>query len=428
MPVESLVVIARTNMRFQPPLIRCAALAVLSCVARAAPSRAADQSPAVDLNPLVELLAEADDEAFQLDLLKGMRDGLRGRRKVEMPKAWPDAYRQLVASRSSEVRELARFLALKFGDPQALAALQKALLNKRAPPSQRADALDALVERQTPGLAGLLHGLLDDPAMRRAAIRALAAFSDEATPRLLLDRYASLEPEVRQDVITTLASRPSYALALLDGVDRQQIGRRDISAFTARQLQNLGSDEVTLRLRKIWGEVRASSADKQAQIEMHKKWLTPSFLKRGNPQLGRSLFKKTCQKCHRLYDEGGDIGPDLTGSNRSNLDYVLQNVLDPSAAIAKDYQMSTVVTSNGRIITGIVQSTPNGYRVQTENEVVLLPVVDVDEVAESKLSMMPEGQWEKLSREEIRDLIAYLRTTQQVPLPAEAGAAEPPPE
>ena len=123
-------------------------------------------------------------------------------------------------------------------------------------------------------------------------------------------------------------------------------------------------------------------------------------------------------KCHRLYGEGGKIGPDITGSNRANLDYILHNVLDPSAAISKDYQMSTVITVNGRVATGIVQER-NASRVvvQTANEKLTIAAEDVDEITLSSVSMMPEGQLDKMTGEEIRDLVMYLRTKTQVDYP-----------
>ena len=72
--------------------------------------------------------------------------------------------------------------------------------------------------------------------------------------------------------------------------------------------------------------------------------------------LGRAVFAKTCQQCHTLFGAGGKVGPDLTGSNRADLDYVLSNVLDPSALIGKDYLAHVVATTDGRVLTGIVRA------------------------------------------------------------------------
>ena len=80
--------------------------------------------------------------------------------------------------------------------------------------------------------------------------------------------------------------------------------------------------------------------------------------------LGRAVFAKTCQQCHTLFGTGGKVGPDLTGSNRANLDYLLSNIVDPSAVLAKEYTPSIIQTEDGRIVTGIVKAAgrPIGHR------------------------------------------------------------------
>ena len=131
-------------------------------------------------------------------------------------------------------------------------------------------------------------------------------------------------------------------------------------------------------------------------------------------------------KCHILFGEGGKIGPDLTGSNRANLDYVLQNVLDPSASIGKGYQLTNVVTADGRLVAGIVlEETAAAVTLQTVNEKVVLPREDIETMKASPISMMPEGQLDKLSKDEIRDLVAYLASPRQVSLPPATKPSRP---
>ena len=370
------------------------------------------------LAPLVQLLGESDDIPLQRDVLAGMREGLRGRRNVPMPGNWPAVYAQLAKSDDAQVREDALALALTFGEPQAVSALQKTILDKSAPAEQRQRALAALAESRAAELAPLLHRLLDDRAVRGAAIRALAAYPDPQTPRLLLDRYSQLSSYEKQDVIQTLASRTDFALALLDAVAKKTVAAADISAVTARQLLALNSETVAKRLKDVWGEVRSTGAEKQKQIARYKNLLTPVFLNDADLSQGRLVYSRTCQKCHRLYGEGGEIGPDLTGSNRANLDYVLENSVDPSAVIPRDYRMSTAITADGRVLTGIITvDAPEAIVLQTVNEKLVISRDDIEELRPSPLSMMPEGQLEALEPEEVRDLVVYLRSETQVPLP-----------
>src|SRR6185295_3358835 len=130
----------------------------------------------------------------------------------------------------------------------------------------------------------------------------------------------------------------------------------------------------------------ATSPKKQQQLDQYKKLLTPSFLARADVPNGRALFLKNCQQCHQLYGEGGKIGPDLTGSNRSNLDYLLSNLIDPSAEVAKDYRMSIVTTNDGRVLTGtIVERAGNRITLQTATEPIVLSIEDIESARESAL-------------------------------------------
>ena len=140
---------------------------------------------------------------------------------------------------------------------------------------------------------------------------------------------------------------------------------------------------------------------------------------------GRALFGQHCATCHRLFGEGGQIGPELTGSQRANLDYVLENVLDPSAVVPADYQVTILQTKDGRVITGIIKTeTDKVVSVQTQNELLQLPRNEIDERQKSPLSMMPEGLLATLKDEEVRDLVAYLASPEQVVLPKDGKTAQ----
>jgi putative heme-binding domain-containing protein len=130
-----------------------------------------------------------------------------------------------------------------------------------------------------------------------------------------------------------------------------------------------------------------------------------------------------------MFGEGGAIGPELTGSQRANLDYVLENVIDPSALVAQEYQLNTLSLADGRVLSGIiVQSNDTALVVQTVNEKLTVPRDDVLDRTVSPISMMPEGLFEKLSDQQVLELVAYLAAPGQVELPAGARVGEAPGE
>jgi putative heme-binding domain-containing protein len=124
-----------------------------------------------------------------------------------------------------------------------------------------------------------------------------------------------------------------------------------------------------------------------------------------------------------LFGEGGDVGPELTGSQRTSLDYLLENILDPSALVPYDYQVTILETKDGRFLTGIIKKeTDKLVTVRTQNDTVIVPQGEIESRTKSSLSMMPEGILAKLKDEEVRDLIAYVSSPSQVTLPKDKPA------
>lgn len=356
-----------------------------------------------------------DGPTKQRDVLRGLQEGMKGRRNMPMPDNWEKVYPILIESPLPEVRERALSLAVQFGDERAFTLLRKIVPDRAQPMKERENALKTLLFQQKADLAPMLHDLLTDDALRGAAIRGLAAFDHPDTPERLLAGYAKWNAGERSDVIQTLSSRPKFALAMLDALDAKTIPRGDVDSLTIRQLASLKSPEVAARLAKLFGEVRPTSAEKAKLMAKFKADLKPDVLKKANLANGRAIYQKSCANCHRLFGEGGDIGPDITGSQRTNLDYVLENVLDPSAIVPREYQVTIVETKNGRTLSGIVKKeTEAAVTLQTANEVVLIPKADIASRTPTNVSMMPEGVFEQMRFEEVRDLVAYLASPVQV--------------
>ncbi|WP_337176614.1 PVC-type heme-binding CxxCH protein [Paludisphaera sp.] len=373
--------------------------------------RLVSADPAKGLAALAPAL-NSDRDDLRSDVLDGVLDALRGRKQVDRPDGWSDLYAGLSAVKSPELLDKALLLAVILDEPKAVEALRALLLDPKAGADRRATALATLTERRAPGLGRDLPGLLDDDALRARVIRAMAAFGEPDAPKILLDRYARLSPAEREDAVAALASRPAWALALLDAIERGVVPRREVSVTVARQIQALGDAALSKRLEAVWGTARATSADKAALIGKYKAILGSG---QADPVAGRAAYERTCQACHKLFDAGGDVGPELTGSDRANADYILENVLDPSATVAHEYTVTNVATADGRLVSGILRSQTDAVlTIQTANELVLIPAEDVEEVKRSNVSMMPEGQLETLSEQEIRDLFAYLASPGQV--------------
>ena len=370
---------------------------------------------------LVQLLNDIDDTEFQLDLLKGIQEGLRGRRQLEMPSAWPDLYESKLANSSnSDVRARARALALIFGDPKALAALRKVIHDATKPIDERRDALQSLAGVRPTGFADDLLSLLNQPDLNDLAIKSLAEQNDVRIPPAVLAAYPSLDRERRHLALDTLSARIPFATAMLAALETGAIPRIDVTADIIRKLELLGDDSIQKAVAQSWGTTRSTPAEKQQRIAELKNALTADNERAPNLPHGRALFARTCQQCHKLFGEGEEVGPEITGSHRANLDYLLLNVVDPNAAVGKDYQAWNIATDDGRVLVGLVTNeTARTLTLRTSTAALTVDKDEIEERVQTDLSMMPEGLFDQLTSEQLQDLVAYLASPTQVSLPTE---------
>jgi putative membrane-bound dehydrogenase-like protein len=366
---------------------------------------------------LVESIGQASADPVRLTVVEGLIESLKGRRQVAMPAPWGKVFATLQRSPDQRLRSQATALALTFGDPAALKALRAVLLDRVNDLASRREALTALLKARDPELSTGLLALLDEPPLRAQAIRGLAAFDDPRTPKALLASYPRLTPDERRDALNTLSARVDSARALLAAVGSNTIASKDLSADLVRQLRNHKNAEIDAQIGKVWGTTRETSSDRIKVIERFRAMLKSKPDQAVDFELGRAVFARTCQQCHVLFGVGGKVGPELTGSNRADLEYVLSNVLDPSALIGKDYVAHVVATTDGRLLTGLIRGEDkDALTLQTANEVVVIPRAEVEARRPSELSMMPDDLWSPLSGHEVRSLVAYLASPSQVPM------------
>ncbi len=382
---------------------------VAECIAR----RAAEDSDSHE--PLVQALVLEADMARRKALLAGFERALRGKRGAAPPPSWNVAWNRLANDADADVRELALSLAAAFADPAALPRLRAVLADAGADLDERRRALERLTRAGDEPSLRLCLALLDDPRLCVPALRGLAAYSDERVAREALARYAGFAPEARRESVALLASRAPWALALLDAIDRGEVKPAEVHAAVLRSMRALDDPEVARRMEARFGAVRPSAGDKPARVASLKAELTLAALARADRHHGRSLYEATCGQCHTLYGAGRTLGPDLTGSNRADLDYLLENVLDPSAVVGKDYLETLVWLEDGRMLSGILaRAGEDSVELRTQQETLEIPREEIEVLRQSGLSAMPEGLIDALAAEDVRDLVAYLASPGQV--------------
>ncbi len=367
--------------------------------------------------------AQTKSAAFQSDILAGLAEGMSGWRKATKPTGWDALAASLAKSDDEALRGRVRELSVLFGDGRALDEVKRIALDGKAELGARKAALQTLIESNPPELRSVCEQLLGTRFLNANAARGLARFDDPAIGEKLAKSYRNFHGTDRGAVLETLVSRATFAKALLTEVAAGKIPRAEVTPFHARQIRGFNDPALTKLLTDAWGELREPAADKKALIAKVKARLTPDVLAKADHSAGRATFSTVCATCHRLYGQGGEIGPDLTGSGRDNLDYLLENIADPSAVVNADFRMTIAELKDGRMLAGVVPAqTARTVTIRALTGSTTVERSEIKKLEQSAVSMMPEGLLEALSETQVRDLIGYLMQRSQVPLPPPDGA------
>ena len=366
---------------------------------------------AVDANELEMLLTAVEERSdARLALLTGMRAGLEGQLDVTPPGNWDAIYARLQADDS--VADLAQTISQQFGGIGVAKQFMTTLKDDNADTEARRRALNGLAQQQNEVLIKELPGLLRNPDLRIEAIRAVAAFNlPKEMGGLLMEQYDSFSSAEKLEVVQVLASRTDYGRILMYALRENIIPKRDVPAYVARQMRRV----VGSGFLEVWGPLNQLSAEKVAANAKYKALLNVEALTSADARKGREMYDVQCGVCHKMYGNGGILGPDITGSNRTNIDYLLSNILDPSAEIQDDYKIVMVTTRDGRTYVGNIAS--ENERTLTLRFVgqdsVLISKSNIQSREGSELSMMPEGIFANLTDQEVLNLVAYLTTARK---------------
>lgn len=360
-----------------------------------------------DLLAAARLFEAGSDSASSAELMKGFEKAYEGRPLSGLPAQLVSALAK--AGGGSEV------LKVRQRKPEAIAKALTVLGDEKADANLRAQFVDAFRDlKYEPAIPGLLKVATssNNQPLQSAALAALQAFSGTEVGDSVLDAYPGMSADVREVAQTLLSSRPSWAKQLLSAVEANKIPRDQITQDTVWRLQSIKDEQLAKQVKKIWGDVRgATSAELKQLVAEYEVAIKED---KGDPYAGKKLFAATCAKCHKLFDSGGNIGPELTSYKRDDLTRMLLNVADPNAEIREGYETWLAITEDGRTVTG--------FKVDEDDEVVALrgadgvrvslPKDELEELVRQPVSIMPTGLLDKMNDQQKRDLFAYLRSSQ----------------
>ena len=340
------------------------------------------------------------------DMLEGMRDGLEERYDLKAPKNWNPIFQKLKLQKGN-IAKLATQISQRFGETDATQNYLALIKNKKSATAQRIEAINYLATGKKVELKNEIPALFTELPLRLDVISAIANYNEDNLGALLISNYRTLAVAEKRRAIETLSSRPKYGWQLTQALKNQIIPKSDIPAYTARQLLRVvGSGFI-----EYWGPIEQEQSLEKAYVK-YRNILTPTAILEANAIKGEAVFQKSCGSCHKMYGIGGNIGPELTGSNRSNLDYFLFNVLNPSGEIQEDYKLVVITTRDGRTYSGNVIA-------ENDRQVTMRIVgkesskINKSEIQSREVmptSLMPVGILETIQENEVLDLVKYLQT------------------
>ncbi len=362
-----------------------------------------------DLARASRLLSAAPDRISSDLLLQGFEEAYQGRSLASIP----IELTQAIAS--SGGGSLA--LRMRQGDPQAV---QEGLALVVHPKEKKGLKKQLMEVMGQVAKAEFLHTLLQvvsnekDMELVSASLGALHAYGSDEVARTVLHRYPSMSSEAKLSAEALLALRLSTSRLLVSAVEAKQIEKTDLAQSTLRAMLLHQDKDLAKQIEIVWGPIQgASSSQMLEEIKRVTQVLQEGT---GNPKQGKLLFAQHCGRCHRLFEEGGGIGPDLSPFARDNVERMLVNIINPSLEIREGFENHVLTTIDGKVLTGFVADRDQQVVVLrgVDGQNTVVPKEEIEVLKAIPQSVMPEGTLNPLADQPLRDLFAYLRANQPV--------------
>jgi putative membrane-bound dehydrogenase-like protein len=361
------------------------------------------------LEMALQFAQKLNNAPTRIAALDGILEGLRGQR-LEAPAIWKSGQLNLVDIKHGALILRVHKLGIHFGDAGAVNESAKIALTREAPVEMRRSAVQDLALARLPSAIDPLLVLAtgENAQLQMEALRALASFDSPQVPTRVLEQWSKLSPSLRKEAVLLLTGRKPWAMALMQALQAKRVDRAELTENDVKRILALRDPELTKATEAAWGKMRESSpAAVEQQLVQFRQLLAEQP---GDRVAGKAVYEKNCMVCHRLRGEGHEVGPDLTGANRRDAEYLLTNILDPNRVVGRDYYTAVVLDTSGRLHTGLlVEDTPQRVTLKGENaKATTIPRGEIENMKVEEKSLMPDGLPNNMTPVQFRDLIAYL--------------------
>jgi putative heme-binding domain-containing protein len=357
------------------------------------------------------LLALTNDEALRGKFIAGIASAFEGAEMPKLPDSLTKALNDYMAKQSGGDLTL----ALRSGNTDALAKALKLLGDAKATNTARIAIAKTLAELGKQEAVMPMAAILKSsaaPSLKRGMLQASAKFDDKRIPEALLlgwEGQIAGDKALREDALRVMAGRKEWAQILVSFVNDWKVPVKHFTIDIVRQLSLHKDADIDAAIDKHWRGLLATgpTPEKKREAERIKAVLKTGL---GDADKGKLQFTARCFLCHKLFAEGGQIGPELTGYDRANVDFWLDNIFTPSLEIREGFGAYIVKTKSGQILTGLMdaQDTKGIVIKDMANNKTALKQSDIEKMEASPISLMPEGMLTGLSDADLKDFFAYL--------------------
>jgi len=359
------------------------------------------------------LFQHASSDAHSKILLTGLQEGIRGRNPFDIPNELAKTMETLQSKFG--VGKLT--LALQRNEPKAVAEALELLPDENADMLERLKYIEVFGQidqaKSVPVLLKIAEDHKYSTAIREACLKALCHYDVDLIGEQIADAYTfklRADLDLRQAAFQLFASRARWAKAFLVKIrDTKEVKKEEVPVDIVRQFKVLGDTVLDAEVDALWPNVKlVSSEEKQQEINRIQNALSSG---KGDLKNGKELYGMYCASCHVLKGEGMEVGPELTGYDRSNLTYMALSIVDPNADIREGYVNYRIEKKDGRVLVGVLTDRTADRIVikpMGGQEIILTPN-KINTLEAQPNSIMPERLLERLSNKEIRDLFAYIK-------------------
>lgn len=307
-------------------------------------------------------------------------------------------------------------LRLRRGDSEAKQQALQLLVDTKASLATRSQLAQLVGELRyaeaLPSLLQVASNTKEPESIRASAFSAMAVFDDSKVSDAIIDLWTGLPPGLRAVAGSVLGVRKAWTRAWLDAAVANRVDSKSMPLECVRAMRLHGDEAFQIRVDELYPGMTGPDLV-QAQKDVS------SLLARvepieGDPYRGKGQFKANCARCHKLYTEGGEIGPDLTGYQRDQLQTLVRNIIAPSLEIREGYQSMGVRLEDGTVLTGFMENqTDDQFTLKAmDGKSHVISKSEVEQTLQQATSLMPEGMLNGLTDQQIADLLAYLRSSQ----------------